>query len=343
VEETLDNPRSLGSIPKDTWMLIYKSCCMTRKQRRQHPSIIKPATSIYIDEEEQQQFNQQLTTLEEQRPKESSSEFYVRSKSEDEEEDDGADDQPSDGDGSDYYMQQEWEEAEKDVLDSMEFIVSATMVASKNDRRSFVKALHKGNVVDQEHDIHQPQRNSIASFQKADPEETPLLSNVDHKHDSYMSTARISNANKNKNGIPPPPPLPFPRPTRTRSTSVMTDISVSNRTFSNNSPFVEIWTQNYNTRQYLMSYWLYSFANVAQSEAFPLFAMASTGLQMEESSIGLVGTLSGLVYCIGQYFIFSLMMKHLSLTQCLRYGSLWYVTVANRVSHVCEATTAILE
>ena len=55
VEETLEKPRSLLEIPKDFSMLIYKNCCMTRKQRRQHPSIIQPATSIYIDDNEQQQ------------------------------------------------------------------------------------------------------------------------------------------------------------------------------------------------------------------------------------------------------------------------------------------------
>lgn len=79
------------------------------------------------------------------------------------------------------------------------------------------------------------------------------------------------------------------------------------------------------TRAFLISYWLYSFANVAQSEAFPLFAMAhlGQGLGMQESSIGMVGTVSGLIYCIGQYFTFSVMMKHLGLLKSLRYGALF--------------------
>lgn len=79
------------------------------------------------------------------------------------------------------------------------------------------------------------------------------------------------------------------------------------------------------TRAFLISYWVYSFASVEQNEAFPMFAMVhlGRGLGMGESSIGMVGTVSGLIYCIGQYFTFSLMMSKFGLVQSLRCGALF--------------------
>jgi MFS family permease len=81
---------------------------------------------------------------------------------------------------------------------------------------------------------------------------------------------------------------------------------------------------NSRTRAYLVSYWFIAFTNVAASEAFPLFAMSKVGgLGIEEKMIGAVGTMSGLMYCIGQYFIFTTAMKRYGLVQALRYGALW--------------------
>eukprot|EP00980_Cylindrotheca_fusiformis_P021638 scaffold8505_cov130-Cylindrotheca_fusiformis.AAC.4 len=76
------------------------------------------------------------------------------------------------------------------------------------------------------------------------------------------------------------------------------------------------------TRLYLASYYTNIFNSVAQSEAFPLFAMSSIGgLGMSESSIGLALCGAGLVFCAGQYFVFSGAMARLGLIKCLRYGS----------------------
>jgi hypothetical protein len=300
---------------------------MNRRDRKRHPSIIKPVSSIYVSEEDRIAL-QPMTTLEEQVGGNSSSEF-VRRERKDENDDDEEDR---------YDLQQEWEDAETDILDSLEFVAAATLVSSKEDRRSFVRALHV--VPRQEPDPSsysssssrvQPHRGVVDG--SSDPEETPLLSNTDRKQETgtYLAaTTRTSNVPMPH--LPPPPPGPVSLVSSSSSSgsaipprrtgSVLTDISVSNRS-KVASPIVDIWTGNPATRQYLISYWLYSLANVAQSEAFPLFAMASTGLKMGESSIGLVGTTAGLIYCIGQYFIFSTMMKHLTLLQSLRHGALW--------------------
>ena len=78
------------------------------------------------------------------------------------------------------------------------------------------------------------------------------------------------------------------------------------------------------TRLFLISYWVSTFASVSQSEAFPLFAMSKVGgLGFEETSIGLVGALAGLVYCFAQYIIFTQAMKRLGLVKSMRYGIFW--------------------
>jgi MFS family permease len=78
------------------------------------------------------------------------------------------------------------------------------------------------------------------------------------------------------------------------------------------------------TRKYLVSYWVIAFASVCQTETFPLFAMSHLGgLGLEEKSIGLVGTLAGLVFCIGQYFSFTQAMKVFGLVGALRFGAFW--------------------
>jgi MFS family permease len=78
------------------------------------------------------------------------------------------------------------------------------------------------------------------------------------------------------------------------------------------------------TREHLMAYWISSFAQVAQSEAFPLFAMANAGgLGLSEKEIGAIGTGAGLFFCIFQYIIFATMTKRLGLHRAMLYGSFW--------------------
>ena len=72
--------------------------------------------------------------------------------------------------------------------------------------------------------------------------------------------------------------------------------------------------QNDRVRECIWLYWITTFASTAQGECFPLFAMARTGgLGIEETSIGLINSGSGLLFVICQYFIFALSMKKFGL------------------------------
>jgi MFS family permease len=76
------------------------------------------------------------------------------------------------------------------------------------------------------------------------------------------------------------------------------------------------------TREHLMAYWISGFASVAQTEAFPLFAMAKAGgLGLSEKEIGAIGTGAGLFFCIFQYIIFAAMTKRFGLHRAMVYGS----------------------
>jgi MFS family permease len=300
VEETLPKHarRDWWLAGKDFGMWVYKWCCMSRKERRKHPSVIKPVTSIYVDENQESKHD-----FENECSQNGFSSEFIDAE-----------------EGWENEYQEEWEEVE-DILDSMEFVVAATMCASREDRRSFVIALHQdpplpnlpGNVkFESESSIQENTRDpsdSSLSRVSFSNEKTPLFSNI-HKKRSY---ADVPSDTKGA----PPPSVREGRKVK-RFASNITDITKTGPTMQ------EIMSKP-STRAFLISYWLYSFANVAQSEAFPLFAMAhlGQGLGMQESSIGMVGTVSGLIYCIGQYFTFSLMMKHLGLMKSLQYGALF--------------------
>jgi len=78
------------------------------------------------------------------------------------------------------------------------------------------------------------------------------------------------------------------------------------------------------TRIYLMSYWITAFASVCQTEALPLVAMSHLGgLGLDEKAIGVIGTLSGLIFCVGQYFVFTQAMMLLGFVQSIRLGAFW--------------------
>ena len=73
----------------------------------------------------------------------------------------------------------------------------------------------------------------------------------------------------------------------------------------------------------LGSYWVYMFCSVAQSEAFPLFAMSHNGgLGLDETSIGVTVAISGLVYTVGQYYTFTTCLKHFGVVKTMQYGAL---------------------
>ncbi|CAB9529366.1 ZINC INDUCED FACILITATOR [Seminavis robusta] len=78
-----------------------------------------------------------------------------------------------------------------------------------------------------------------------------------------------------------------------------------------------------NTRAYLISAWCNHLASITQTEALPLFAMAIVGgLGMEEKTIGLVGTVAGLIYCLAQYTIFRATIKRFGVVRSMQYGAL---------------------
>lgn len=95
---------------------------MNRRQRRERPSLFKPAASIYVDEDQEDEIEEKFEN--EFVPHEGSSEFGDAAEGWDEE------------------FEDDWEEAEE-IIDSVEFVVAATMVASRGDRRSFIQALHR--------------------------------------------------------------------------------------------------------------------------------------------------------------------------------------------------------
>jgi hypothetical protein len=273
-------------------MWFYKWCCMNRSQRREHPSLFKPTTSIYVEENQEEKLMEQFEN-----------EFSLQGRSPefvDAEE------------GWEEEFEDDWEEAEG-ILDSMEFVVAATMCASREDRRSFVEALHKELPPPiREEQVRQVSSSSRVSFSH---EKTPLFSNL-HKRESAEDDEITGVLNSNSQ----PPPVPADRAVK-KFSSNLTDVSLRTKA----GPTMREIMSKPRTRAFLTSYWLYSFASVAQSEAFPLFAMAhlGQGLGMGESSIGMVGTVSGLIYCVGQYFTFSVMMNHFGLVRSLRYGALF--------------------
>ncbi|KAG7369034.1 major facilitator superfamily transporter [Nitzschia inconspicua] len=291
VEETLPQlqRRSWLLIGNDFVRWVRKWCCMNRKQRRENQSIFKPATSIYVDKNHDGKFNEEFEN-----------EFDLPGRSSFVDAEEGWDDE----------FEEEWEEAEE-ILDSLEFVVAASMVASREDRRSFVKALH--------HEPPAPVLENQASLTSTSlggffsNENTPLFSNR-HKRDSTEDGKNDS--------APVLQSLPVPKYRSTlKKSSTITDVSFQSKA----GPTVREVMTKPRTRAFLISSWLYSFASVAQSEAFPLFAMAhpGQGLGLRESSIGMVGTISGLIYCIGQYFTFSMMMNRFGLVRSLRYGALF--------------------
>jgi hypothetical protein len=72
-----------------------------------------------------------------------------------------------------------------------------------------------------------------------------------------------------------------------------------------------------------VSYWVYTFTSVAQSEGFPLVAMSHKGgLGLNETSIGIIVAISGLIYCLGQYITFTTCLRHFGVVGTMRYGAL---------------------
>ncbi|KAL3907093.1 MAG: hypothetical protein SGILL_009010 [Bacillariaceae sp.] len=92
---------------------------------------------------------------------------------------------------------------------------------------------------------------------------------------------------------------------------------------SSNSSSNFDFLQNPKLRTLMGSYWVYTFCSVAQSEAFPLFAMSRNGgLGIDETSIGITVGISGLIYTMGQYYTFTTCLKHFGVVKTMQHGAL---------------------
>ena len=209
----------------------------------------------------------------------------------------------------------EWDEEMK-ILDSEEFIVSATLVSTSNARASFCNALHRTSIV------------SHLSEEEQDETKLEYIHHQQHRHNHHE---------KENRQLKKLPTLQSERSYNESTPLVPKTDTVKDKTIVQNTEVTEKQSQNHkrrgsifsimnvdSTRRFLLSYWVYAFASVSQQEAFPLFAMSHLGgLGLEETQIGLVGAFSGLLYCFGQYFVFTSAMRHLGLLRSLRYGALW--------------------
>ena len=79
-----------------------------------------------------------------------------------------------------------------------------------------------------------------------------------------------------------------------------------------------------NVRFFFYSMWLYAFSSLASLETFPLFAMTSIakgGLGLDETGIGIVQTIGGCIFIVGQYTAFSTAIRKLGLMKALRFST----------------------
>lgn len=178
----------------------------------------------------------------------------------------------------------DWEDELK-VLESKEFSEVASLMSTGEARASFSSVMH---------------RSSMLSPLPAD--ERNLT--VHRQHDT--NTAVII-------------PKELVDPETATETTPLTQ-SAGKRTAQMTAQEI---LSNESTRMFLASYWANTFTSMAHNEAFPLFAMSLVGgLGMKECAIGAIAFGGGLVYCVGQYFIFSAAMKYFGLIKSLQYGSL---------------------
>lgn len=172
-----------------------------------------------------------------------------------------------------------WENDLK-ILDSKEFVATATLMATRQSRASFVSALSRTSTTSQQTTVpDMDMEKQVAS------EQTPLMAS--RNGEKKQSATAVEE-------------------------SKLESVSMAS-----------LWNKP-TVKAYMIANWVNSFSNVCQGEAFPLFAMATVGgLGLEEKLIGTVGTLAGLMYCIGQYLIFTFVMKTYGLVGALRWGAFW--------------------
>jgi MFS family permease len=111
----------------------------------------------------------------------------------------------------------------------------------------------------------------------------------------------------------------FKRTSHTSTSTLLDDTTEISKEASESFDFLN----DSKLRILLVSYWVYTFTSVAQSEAFPLVAMSHNGgLGLNETSIGIIVAISGLIYCLGQYITFTTFLRHFGVVKTMRYGAL---------------------
>eukprot|EP00535_Pseudo-nitzschia_heimii_P006631 CAMPEP_0197179032 /NCGR_PEP_ID=MMETSP1423-20130617/4105_1 /TAXON_ID=476441 /ORGANISM="Pseudo-nitzschia heimii, Strain UNC1101" /LENGTH=590 /DNA_ID=CAMNT_0042628877 /DNA_START=203 /DNA_END=1975 /DNA_ORIENTATION=- len=102
-------------------------------------------------------------------------------------------------------------------------------------------------------------------------------------------------------------------------------IQASNDERTTRGVFASFLNDTSNLRYFFFSMWSYAFTSLASLETFPLFAIASTargGFGFDETSIGLVQTISGCIFVLGQYACFTFAKKRFGLMKTLRISAL---------------------
>lgn len=90
--------------------------------------------------------------------------------------------------------------------------------------------------------------------------------------------------------------------------------------FTGDTNEISIWSRE-NTRLHMIFNWVFSFVVTVIDDGFPLFCISTIGgLGYDESSIGQVLTMAGLIFAIGQYAVYTVMVHQLGLYPSITTG-----------------------
>lgn len=109
-----------------------------------------------------------------------------------------------------------------------------------------------------------------------------------------------------------------------------------------------IW-QRTDTRNHLIAYWLYSFIVICIDEAFPLYCISSHNgfvTRMSESDIGIILSLSGIIFALGQFRFYTWIVDRFGIYGSLGMGCWWGVLPTTFIPFaslflICDATPTI--
>jgi len=114
-----------------------------------------------------------------------------------------------------------------------------------------------------------------------------------------------------------------PQPTYSTS-GAKDEINETREQSQKKSTFASFLDSTSNVKFFFYSMWLFAFSSLASLETFPLFAMTSIskgGLGFDATRIGIVQTIGGCVFVVGQYTAFSTAIKHLGVMKALRLST----------------------